>query len=84
MVFGDNLSNPTGLAGPNWHVRFEDCERFIDRINAAKGKAEMLYPPKLGIVGNTHMIMQDRNSLADRRSDHQVDRCEREVRASER
>ena len=64
VVFGDNLSNPTGIGGPNWQARFEDCERFISRINAAKGKAEMLYPPKLGIFGNTHMIMQDRNSLA--------------------
>jgi pimeloyl-ACP methyl ester carboxylesterase len=64
LVFGDNLSNPTGLAAPNWQVRFEDCERFISKVNAAKGKAEMLFPPKLGIFGNTHMIMQDRNSLA--------------------
>jgi len=63
VVFGDNLSNPTGLAGPNWDVRLEDCQRFVDLINAAEGKAEMLHPPKLGIFGNTHMIMQDRNSL---------------------
>lgn len=63
VVFGDNLSSATGLIGPNWDVRLDDCQRFVDRINAAKGKATMLHPPKLGIHGNTHMIMQDKNSL---------------------
>jgi len=63
IVFGDNLASPTGVPGPTWQERFNDCENFIARIAAAKGKAEMLYPPKLGILGNTHMIMQDKNNL---------------------
>jgi hypothetical protein len=29
----------------------------------AGGKAEMLWPPALGIKGNSHMIMQDKNNL---------------------
>jgi hypothetical protein len=32
-------------------------------VNAARGAAEMLYPPDLEIRGNSHMIMQDRNNL---------------------
>ena len=63
IVFGDNLASPTGVPGPTWQERFNDCASFIARIAAAKGKAEMLYPPKLGILGNTHMIMQDKNNL---------------------
>ena len=37
-------------------------------IDAVKGNAKMLYPPDLGIHGNSHMIMQDKNHLqiADR------------------
>jgi hypothetical protein len=27
------------------------------------GAAEMLHPPELGIPGNSHMILQDRNNL---------------------
>jgi hypothetical protein len=29
----------------------------------AGGTAEMLHPPALGIDGNRHMLMQDRNNL---------------------
>ena len=36
---------------------------FITRVNAAGGNAQLLYPPDLGIHGNTHMIMQDKNHL---------------------
>jgi len=63
IVFGDNLSNPTNLAGPNWDARIEDCQRFADRVNAAKGKTEVLHLPKAGLSGNTHMMMQDKNSI---------------------
>jgi 4-carboxymuconolactone decarboxylase len=36
---------------------------MISRIKGAGGDAEMLAPPERGIRGNSHMIMQDRNSL---------------------
>lgn len=29
----------------------------------SSGDAQMMYLPKLGIKGNSHMLMQDRNSL---------------------
>ena len=44
---------PMGLPG----------KAFITRVNAAGGNAQLLYPPDLGIHGNTHMIMQDKNNL---------------------
>jgi pimeloyl-ACP methyl ester carboxylesterase len=63
IIFGDHLPASTRLPAPNWQERSNNCRSFIDRINAADGKAEMLYPPDLGIRGNTHMIMQDKNNL---------------------
>jgi hypothetical protein len=63
ILFGDYLSSPTGLPAPNWQERSENCQTFITRINAANGNAQILYPPDLGIRGNTHMIMQDENNL---------------------
>jgi hypothetical protein len=36
---------------------------MISRVKSAGGQAEMLAPPERGIRGNSHMIMQDRNSL---------------------
>jgi pimeloyl-ACP methyl ester carboxylesterase len=64
VVFGDHRDNPTGLPTlPTWQARFEACQAMISRVKSAGGQAEMLAPPDRGIRGNSHMIMQDRNSL---------------------
>ena len=68
VVFGDHRDNPTGIPSlPNWQQRYEGCVTLIGRLQKAGGAAEMLAPPELG-PGNSHMLMQDRNSLelADR------------------
>ena len=61
-VFGDHLDAQTGTI-VSWRAAYDDCQAFIARVNAAGGAAEMLHPPDLGIHGNSHMIMQDRNNL---------------------
>jgi pimeloyl-ACP methyl ester carboxylesterase len=63
VVFGDHLEAETRLPAMNWQSVYEDCQAFIERVNAQDGKAEMLFPPELGIHGNTHLIMMDRNNL---------------------
>ena len=63
VVYGDHLDNPTGLNGFSWQTAFLDCKAFIARVNAAHGHAEMLHPAELGIRGNSHMIMLDKNNL---------------------
>ncbi len=35
------------------------CREFV----AAGGKAELVLLPEIGIPGNSHMLMQDKNSL---------------------
>ena len=62
VVFGDNLDAQTGTV-VSWRAQYENCQQFIARVNNAGGAAEMLHPPDLGIRGNSHMLMQDRNSL---------------------
>lgn len=62
VVFGDHLDTPQSV-GPNWMPFFKDCELFVARVNAANGNAKMLHPVDLGIHGNSHMIMEDRNNL---------------------
>jgi pimeloyl-ACP methyl ester carboxylesterase len=62
IMFGDHLGDVKG--GPaNWADSFASCERYVEKIKAAGGDAEMMYLPKLGIKGNSHMLMQDRNNL---------------------
>jgi pimeloyl-ACP methyl ester carboxylesterase len=64
IVFGDHRDTPTGLSTlPTWQQRFEMCQGMIGRLKAVGGRAEMLAPPDRGIRGNSHMIMQDKNSL---------------------
>lgn len=55
-VFGDHLT------GTQWQNSYDDCMVLIDRLKAAGGAAQMLYPPDLGITGNSHMLMNDTNS----------------------
>ena len=66
VMFGDHLGDVRG--GPaNWAQSFESCKTFVDQVNAAGGDAVLMHLPELGIKGNSHMLMQDRNSdqLAD-------------------
>ena len=64
VVFGDHRDNPTGLPTlPTWQARFEACEALIARLKAAGGDAQMLSPAEMGVRGNSHMIMQDKNHL---------------------
>jgi pimeloyl-ACP methyl ester carboxylesterase len=62
IMFGDHLGDiQGGLA--NWAEFHAGCQKFVERLKAAGGDAEMMYLPALGIKGNSHMLMQDRNNL---------------------
>jgi hypothetical protein len=62
IMFGDHLDIQGG--GPaNWSASFDGCQTFVQQVKAAGGNAEMMYLPKMGIRGNSHMLMQDRNNL---------------------
>jgi hypothetical protein len=62
VMFGDHLGDIKG--GPaNWATSYDSCEKYVQRVKAARGDAEMMSLPKMGIKGNSHMLMQDRNNL---------------------
>jgi hypothetical protein len=61
VVFGDHLGDVP--SSPNmWKERFESCGKFVEQVNAAGGDATMMHLPKYGQFGNSHMLMQDKNS----------------------
>jgi pimeloyl-ACP methyl ester carboxylesterase len=42
--------------------RYEASVKMAEEINAAGGKADVIWLPKLGIEGNSHLLMQDNNN----------------------
>jgi pimeloyl-ACP methyl ester carboxylesterase len=58
VLFGDFVD-----LSPRWAPRLAACKAFVAAANKAGGEAELVELPKIGIHGNTHMMMQDRNSL---------------------
>ena len=56
VLFADHLDVPTGSPGFSWKDAYTDSQKFITRVRAAGGKAEMLYLPDKRIFGNSHVI----------------------------
>lgn len=48
---------------PRWAPRLKACREFAQAVTAAGGKVHNVVLPELGIKGNSHMLMQDDNSL---------------------
>lgn len=63
VVFGDHLSADTGFTQVTWKDRFDDCQKYLGRLRAAGGQAQMLHTAAVGVRGNSHMLMHDRNHL---------------------
>jgi pimeloyl-ACP methyl ester carboxylesterase len=65
IMFGDHLGD---VQAPfSWVDALTSCNTFVDQLKKAGGDAQVMYLPALGIKGNSHMLMQDKNSnqLAD-------------------
>jgi hypothetical protein len=58
VVFGDYVD-----LVPRWAPRLTTCRDFAEAVRKAGGKTELMVLPEMGIKGNSHMMMQDRNSL---------------------
>ena len=58
VLFGDYVD-----LAPRWAPRLKACREFVAAANKAGGRAKLLVLPEIGITGNSHMLMQDTNSL---------------------
>jgi len=63
IMFGDHLGDIQGPLASFWPTSFESCNKFVQQVTDAGGDAQMMYLPKIGINGNSHMLMQDKNNL---------------------
>jgi pimeloyl-ACP methyl ester carboxylesterase len=48
---------------PRWAPRLKACREFAEAATKAGGRVQNLVLPEIGIKGNSHMLMQDNNSL---------------------
>ena len=62
VMFGDHLGDVQGGFN-NWPSSFDSCNTFVKQVTAAGGDAQMMSLPAMGIKGNSHMLMQDKNNL---------------------
>ena len=58
ILYGDHVSE-----FPNWANSLLTCTAFAKQVTAAGGDITVLQLPNVGIYGNSHMLMQDRNNL---------------------
>jgi pimeloyl-ACP methyl ester carboxylesterase len=67
VMFGDHLGDVPGRFATLWPNNLETCRKFVQQVHEAGGDAELMDLPKMGIKGNSHMLMQDKNNtqLAD-------------------
>jgi len=67
VMFGDHLGDVQGAFSTTWPTSFASCNTFVKQVNDAGGDAQMMSLPAMGIKGNSHMLMQDKNNaqLAD-------------------
>jgi pimeloyl-ACP methyl ester carboxylesterase len=58
VLFGDYVAQ-----SPRWTLRLKACRDFAQAARKAGAHAEVVLLPDVGFHGNSHMLMQDRNSL---------------------
>jgi pimeloyl-ACP methyl ester carboxylesterase len=58
VVFGDYID-----LSPGWVPRLAGCRAFVAALNAVGGRAKLTMLPEIGVHGNSHMMMQDKNNL---------------------
>jgi pimeloyl-ACP methyl ester carboxylesterase len=62
VVFGDHLADVPAFANL-WTTSLNTCNQFVQQVNAAGGDAQLMSLPAIGVFGNSHMMMQDKNNL---------------------
>jgi hypothetical protein len=56
ILFGDHFD------GTQWAEPVAQCRQFVSRLKARGYNATITVLPEIGIKGNTHVMMMDRNS----------------------
>jgi hypothetical protein len=58
VLFGEYVD-----LAPRWSPRLKACREFAQAATKVGARAELVLLPDVGFHGNSHMLMQDKNSL---------------------
>ncbi len=58
VLFGDYIAD-----SPGWAHILQGCRDYVGALKAVGGRVDLVVLPEIGIKGNSHMLMQDSNSL---------------------
>lgn len=63
LYYGDHIKLGSANVGEDkWGTEFEMAKQFAAAINRHGGKAEIVHLPDIGIKGNSHFLMQEKNN----------------------
>ena len=63
IVFADHQADAPEPFGARWMTSMAQCRDFAASLSKAGGDVTFMHLPELGIHGNTHMFMLDKNNL---------------------
>ncbi|MGH8208966.1 MAG: hypothetical protein ACREU6_05100, partial [Steroidobacteraceae bacterium] len=63
VIFGDHLADAPPAEAAMAVAALHACQQFVQAINGAGGDATLIHLPDIGIHGNSHMMMMDKNNL---------------------
>ena len=58
FLFGDHTSDFS-----NWVANVQGCQKLVQQVKAAGGDMTLVLLPDVGVFGNSHMMMLDKNNL---------------------
>jgi hypothetical protein len=63
ILFGDHLADAAPPFAGRWLASIENCRGLVRSINEGGGDATLVHLPEVGIFGNSHFLMFDKNNL---------------------
>lgn len=65
LFYGDYIpDHPVEEIGPDkWRSEYDMAKKFVAAVNRHGGDATLVHLPDIGIKGNTHFLMADKNNL---------------------
>ena len=63
LYYGDYIdSNSENVGESKWASEYNMAEQFVAAINRHGGDATLVHLPDIGITGNSHFMMQEKNN----------------------